>query len=220
MGRTARVSRADVLAAARETFVERGYEGARLSDIASRLGVSAAALLRHAPTKRDLFVAAMGEPQSEPMPFAFLEECDGTEDPVRVLRRAAETLVPFLESKLRQTVARWIYFKNVPGVGRLPLPFDPAARPNPPQQNLAHLERYLRRAVRRGRLRLRDPRAAAMAFLATIHSYVFLQRVVEILEEPMPLGEYLDTVLEVWTRGAVTNSRSRGGVSSPPRRRR
>ena len=45
MGRTARVSRKDVLDAARETFVEQGYEGARLSDIAARLGVSAAALL-------------------------------------------------------------------------------------------------------------------------------------------------------------------------------
>ncbi len=217
MGRTARVSRAEVLAAARETFVERGYEGARLSDIAGRIGVSAAALLRHAPTKRDLFVACMGEAQPEPMPFAFLEQCDGSEDPARVLRRAAEALVPFLESKLRQTVARWVYFKNVPGVGRLPLPFNPAARPNPPQQNLAYLESYLRRAVRRGRLRLRDPGAAAMAFLATIHSYVFLQRVVEILEEPMPLERYLDTVLDLWTRGAVAASRKLGPGSVRPK---
>jgi AcrR family transcriptional regulator len=209
MGRTARVSRTDVLAAARETFVERGYEGARLSDIASRLGVSAAALLRHAPTKRDLFVAAMGETQPEPMPFEFLERCDGTEDPALVLRRAAEALVPFLETKLKQTVARFLYFKNVPGVGRLPLPFDPAARPTPPQKNLAHLEGYLRRAVRRGRLRLRDPRAAAMVFLATIHSYVFLQRVVEILEEPMPLERYLDTVFDIWAGGTAPTRRRR-----------
>ncbi len=209
MGRPARVSRSDVLAAARETFVERGYEGARLSDIAARLDVSPAALLRHAPTKKDLFLACMGQVEAEPMPLAFLEECDGSGDPLRILRRAAETLVPFLESKLRQTVARWVYFKTVAGVGRMPLPFDPAARPTPPQQNLAYLERYLRRAVRRGRLRLRDPRAAAVAFLATVHSYVFLQHVMEILEEPMPLDRYLDTVLELWTRGAVPAGRSR-----------
>src|SRR5579862_2645441 len=101
MGRTARISRADVLAAARETFVDRGYDGARLSDIGARLGVSAAALLRHAPTKRDLFLAAMGEAQPEAMPFEFLKDCDGSEDPARVLRRAAEALVPFLETKLR-----------------------------------------------------------------------------------------------------------------------
>lgn len=209
MGRTARISRSDVLAAARETFVERGYEGARLADIAARLGVSPAALLRHEPTKKDLFLACMGEAEPEPMPLAFLEESDGAEDPARVLRRAAEALVPFLESKLRQTIARWVYFKTIPGVGRMPLPFDPRARPTPPQRNLAYLEDYLRRAVRRGRLRLRDPRAAAMAFLATVHSYVFLQHVMEILEEPMPLERYLDTVLDVWTRGTVVAPRKR-----------
>ena len=209
MGRTARVSRSDVLAAARETFVERGYEGARLSDIAARLGVSPAALLRHAPTKKDLFLACMGEVETEPMPLAFLEHCDGSEDPETILRRAAEAFVPFLEGKLRQTLARWVYFKSVPGVGRMPLPFDPAARPTPPQRALADLELYLKRAVRRGRLRLRDPRAAALAFLGSVHSYVFLQHVMEILEEPMPLPRYLDTLLDIWMKGAVPRREKR-----------
>ena len=199
--------RSEVLAAARETFVEHGYEGTRLSDIASRLGVSPAALLRHAPTKRDLFAACMGESEPEPMPFAFLEDCDGTEDPRGVLRRAGEALVPFLEAKMRQIVARWVYFKTIPGVGKLPLPFDPSARPTPPQKNLKYLEDYLGRATRRGRVRLKDPRAAAMAFLATIHSFVFLQHVMEVLEEKMPLERYLDTVLDVWTRGVIAPRR-------------
>ena len=207
MGRTARVNRGQVLSAAREAFVERGYEGATLADIAGRIGVSAAALLRHAPTKRDLFVACMGEGEPETMPLAFLEEMDGSEDPRRVLRRAAETIVPFLESKMRQIVARWVYFKRVPGVGRMPLPFDPAARPTPPQKNLKYLEGYMRRAARRGRLRIDDPSAAALSFLATLHSYVFLQHVMEVLEKPMPLERYLETVLDIWTRGAIVTGR-------------
>jgi AcrR family transcriptional regulator len=207
MGRTARVNRQQVLSAARETFVEHGYEGARLSDIAARIGVSAAALLRHAPTKRDLFLACMGETEPEAMPFEFLEKLDGSEDPRAVLRRAGEALVPFLEAKMRQIVARWIYFKTVPGVGRMPLPFDPAARPTPPQRNLKYLESYLRRAVRRGRLRLRDPHAAALAFLATLHSYVFLQHVMEVPEKPVPLDAYLDTVLDIWACGALVAGR-------------
>lgn len=207
MGRTARVSRGQVLTAAREAFVERGYEGATLSDIAGRIGVSAAALLRHAPTKRDLFVASMGEGEPETMPLAFLREMDGAEDPKRVLRRAAETMVPFLESKMRQIVARWVYFKRVPGVGRMPLPFDPAARPTPPQKNLKYLEDYMRRAARKGRLRIEDPSAAALSFLATLHSYVFLQHVMEVLEKPMPLERYLETVLDIWTRGAIVTGR-------------
>ena len=207
MGRTARVSRGQVLSAAREAFVERGYEGATLSEIAGRIGVSAAALLRHAPTKRDLFVACMGEGEPETMPFAFLEEMDGSEDPRRVLRRAAESIIPFLESKLRQVVARWVYFKRVAGVGLMPLPFDPTARPTPPQKNMKYLEDYMRRAVRKGRLRVDDPSAAALAFLATVHSYVFLQHVMEVLEKPMPLERYLETVLDIWTRGAIVTRR-------------
>ena len=203
MGRTARVNRDQVLCAAREAFVERGYEGATLSNIAGRIGVSAAALLRHAPTKRDLFLACMGETEPEAMPFEFLEQMNGSEDPRRVLRRAAEALIPFLESKMRQIVARWVYFKTVPGIGRMPLPFDPASRPTPPQKNLKYLEAYMRRAARRKTLRVRDPRAAALAFLATLHSYVFLQHVMEILEDPMPLEQYLETVLDIWTSGAI-----------------
>ena len=207
MGRPARVNRSQVLSAAREAFVERGYEGATLSEIAGRVGVSAAALLRHAPTKRDLFVACMGEGEPETMPFAFLEEMDGSEDPRRVLRRAAESIIPFLESKLRQVVARWVYFKRVAGVGLMPLPFDPTARPTPPQKNMKYLEDYMRRAVRKGRLRVDDPSAAALAFLATVHSYVFLQHVMEVLEKPMPLERYLETVLDIWTRGAIVTRR-------------
>ncbi len=208
MGRTARVSREQVLAAARETFVERGYEGATLANIGARLSVSPAALLRHAPTKRALFLAAMGEsgPVADMLPLAFLEECDGTEDPRRILRRVAETMVPFLESRIREIVARWVYFKTLPGIGRVPLPFDPSARPTPPQKNLQFLERYMRRAAKRGRLRLADPRAAAFAFFATVHSYVFLQHVVEALEQPMALDEYLAAVLDIWTRGAIPSA--------------
>lgn len=201
------MNREQVLSAAREAFVERGYEGATLSNIAGRVGVSAAALLRHAPTKRDLFIACMGEGEPEAMPFEFLEQMNGSEDPRLVLRRAAEALIPFLEAKMRQIVARWVYFKTVPGVGRMPLPFDPQARPTPPQKNLKYLEDYMRRAARRKTLRVRDPRAAAMAFLATLHSYVFLQHVMEILEHPMPLEEYLETVLDIWTNGAIVTKR-------------
>ncbi|HYX22360.1 MAG TPA: TetR/AcrR family transcriptional regulator [Thermoanaerobaculia bacterium] len=204
MGRTARVTRDQVLDAARETFVDRGFEGATLAAIAAKIGVSPAALLRHARTKRDLFVACMGPEKDDLLPLGFLEGESGAEDPVPVLRRVAETMVPFLKEKLRATVARFVYFKAVAGVGRIPLPFDPQVRPTPPQRNLRLLEAYFRRAVRHGRLRISNPRAAALSFLATLHSYVFMQEVMHVLEKPLPLSEYMDSVLEVWTRGAIS----------------
>jgi AcrR family transcriptional regulator len=214
MGRTARVSRDQVLDAARETFVDRGFEGATLAAIAAKVGVSPAALLRHARTKRDLFVACMGPEGDDLLPLGFLDQESGAGDPAAVLRRVAETMVPFLKEKLRATVARFVYFKAVAGVGRIPLPFDPQVRPTPPQRNLRFLEAYFQRAVRHGRLRVSNPRAAALSFLATVHSYVFMQEVMHVLEKPLPLSEYLDTVLEVWTRGAIAARRRKNG---PPR---
>ena len=59
MGRRARVSREQVMGAARAAFAERGFEGTTLASIGARLGVSPAAVLRHAPTKEALFSAAM-----------------------------------------------------------------------------------------------------------------------------------------------------------------
>lgn len=215
MGRTARVTREQVLAAAREEFVERGYDGTTLAAIGARIAVSPAALLRHAPTKRDLFMRCMGATEPDFDPLAFLEELDGSEEPRAVLRRIAETMVPFLEGRIREVVARWVYFKTLPGVGKLPLPFDPEARPTPPQRNRRYIEDWMRRAVRKGRLSVEDPAAAAFAYLATIHSFVFLQHVVEALEKPMPLSRYLDTVLEVWTRGATAKATSKAAAPRP-----
>jgi AcrR family transcriptional regulator len=206
MGRTARVTREQVLTAARETFVERGFDGATLSAIGAKVGVSPAAVLRHAPTKRDLFLASMGPVEGDMEPLAFLKDVDGSADPAAVLRRVAETMVPFLESKIREVVARWVHFKTFPGVGKMPLPFDPGARPTPPQRNLRFFEDWMRRAVRAGRISVQDPRAAAFAFFATVHSFVFLQRVLETLEEPMSLEDYLDTVVDIWTRGAIVSA--------------
>ena len=210
MGRSARVTREQVLAAARGEFVERGFEGATLAAIGARIGVSPAALLRHARTKRDLFLASMRPGAPDMDPLAFLEKLDGSEDPGGVLRRVGEAMVPFLEARIGEVVALWVHFKHVPGVGRVPLPFDPEARPTPPQRNLRYLEGYVRRAVRKGRLRVEDPAAAAFAFLSTIHSFVFLQHVVQALEKPMALDDYLDTVLDIWTRGAILSSAPRG----------
>jgi AcrR family transcriptional regulator len=125
-----------------------------------------------------------------------------------VLRQVAQVFVPFIRGKLRENLARWVFFKRVAGLGALPLPFDPQARPTPPQRNLQLLEDYFRRARRRGRVRVRDPRAAALAYLASLHSYVMLHEVIQALDRPLPLDDYLDTLIEIWTRGAIRSARA------------
>jgi AcrR family transcriptional regulator len=213
MGRRPKVTREEVLTAARQVFAERGFEGATLAAIAGRLDLSPAALLRHAATKEELFAAAMAPAPGEiRVPVEFLGDLDGSEEPQRVLRRIVESFVPFLEQKIDEQIARWMRTKIVEEPQGLPLPFDPNVRPTPPQRALALIEEYLRRATAAGRLSLRDPHAAALLLLGSCQAYVMLHRIARIEDPPLPLDRYVDTLVEVWLRGA--------GPAKAPRERR
>jgi AcrR family transcriptional regulator len=208
MGRRPRVSRDAVLAAARQVFGERGYDGATLAAIAARVGLSPAALLRHAASKQALFEAAFaGEPGELALPIEFLAGVDARKsDPARILRRVGESFVPFFESVLGQTIALWLRSNALAAEApeRLPLLFDRARRPTPPQRALALVESYLRRATRAGKLRARDPRASAVALVGSLQAYVLLHRVARAIEPPLPLGRYLDGWVDVLLQGLAT----------------
>ena len=206
MGRKARVTRDEVLAAARDAFADRGYEATTLAAIAARVGVSPAALLRHAPSKGALFEAAMASPPGAgPLPMDFLAGAGAGDDPRAVLRRLATTAIPFIEAQISGTIARFMYERS--GNPVIELPFDPSSKSSPPQRVLVMLEDYLRRATRAGRVRVRDPRAAAVAFMGTMNAYVFFHLVMKIIDPPLSLERYVDTVLDIWERGAVRDDR-------------
>lgn len=214
MGRKALATREQVLEAARQEFSARGFEGTTLARIGERVGVSAAALLRHAPTKEALFALAFAEDgASEPHPMEFLRDCDGTEDPERVLRQVAEQFLPLLESKTGEIIARWMKAKTETEARTVLLPFDPRKPDTPPRRALVLLEGYFRRARKNGRIDVKDPRAAALAFIAAIHAYVFLHRVAHILEPPHPFPRYLEQVLDIWIHGAIRSNRKKPRLS-------
>ena len=204
MGRRPKVTREEVLDAARQVFAERGFEGTTLASIAARLDLSPAALLRHAANKEELFAAAMHQPPEIRVPVEFLREVDGSEDPREVIRRIVQAFIPFLEQKIDEQISRWMRSKALedPSKG-FPLPFDPQVRPTPPQRALALIEDWLGRAVGAGRLRLTDPHAAAMVLLGACQAYVMLHKIVRVEDPPLPLDRYIDTVVEIWTQGAV-----------------
>jgi len=210
MGRPERVSRDQVIAAARKAFAARGYEGTTLAYIAAQVGVSPAALLRHAPSKEALFGMAMSPVEGPPlMPIRFLDGVKGTADPREVLERVANAFVPFIEARLGEQIARWQY-ANVGTPRAIPLLFDPDQKPTPPERALGELERYLRRASRAGRVQVKDPRAAALSFLGSLHAYIFFHKMLR-MDPPLPLPRYVDTVVTIWTQGAI---------KTPPRPRK
>src|SRR6478736_3686486 len=133
MGRPARVTTEEVLAQARRAFAERGFEGTTLANIGARLGVSPAALLRHAPTKQALFRLAMeSEAPGQALPSDFLTSVGASEDPARVLRRLARGLVPFIEQKMGENIARFLRARTEEEARTIRLPFDPRQRSSPP----------------------------------------------------------------------------------------
>ncbi|HKF41762.1 MAG TPA: TetR/AcrR family transcriptional regulator [Thermoanaerobaculia bacterium] len=208
MGRPQRVTREQVLAEARRAFSERGFEGTTLADIGARLGVSPAALLRHAPSKEALFHLAMEPESGEVLPTDFLASVPTGEDPAKVLRRLAREFIPFIEQKMGENIARFLRARSEEEARTIRLPFDPRKKSAPPLRAIRALEGYFRRARESGSLSVRSPRAAALAFLGSLQSYVFLHRVLHI-EPRVPLEGYLDTILEIWKNGAIRD-RKRG----------
>ena len=203
MGRPQRVTREQVLAGARRAFAERGFDGTTLADIAGRVGVSPAALLRHAPSKQALFALAMEpEPAGEALPTDFLATVSTGDDPARVLRKLAREFIPFIEQKMGENIARFLRARNEEEARTIRLPFDPRQKSAPPARAIRALESYLRRAREAGTVSVKSARAAALAFLGSLQSYVFLHRVLRI-EPPIPLDGYLETVLEIWKHGAI-----------------
>jgi AcrR family transcriptional regulator len=212
MGRRPKVHREEVLAAARAAFAERGFEATTLASIAARLGVSPAALLRHAANKEALFSACMAPgPGDQPTPLDFLAELDGTEDPREVFRRIAHALVPFAARKLDEQVARFMRAKAGERITLSPFADHPGM--SPPQRGFALLEDYFRRAAQAGTLQVTDVTAAALALLGSLHSYVTLGRILKVPDPPIPLDRYLVTLVEIWTRGGIA-----AHGSSQPRR--
>lgn len=214
MGRKALITREQALAAARAEFAQRGFSGATLARIAARLGVSPAALLRHAPTKAGLFAAAMAAPpESAPLPVDFLAAVPDDADPRAVLRRLAREFIPFVEARLGENIAQWMYRKNAGATLTLRLPFDPRGKAAPPQRGFAAVVEYFHRAAKSGRLHVNSPRAAALVFLGSLHSYVFFHRVLQNVHPPVKLDEFIDTLLELWCGGAIRPGRKRKGHS-------
>lgn len=211
MGRRARVTRPQVLSAARSAFAERGFDGTTLASIAARIGVTPAALLRHAPTKEALFGAAMAAPEGHELrsPVEFLDALDGGEDPREVLRAVAERAIPVLEATFAETIVGWLHSRKPGSPAAIPLPFDPRSKSTPPQRAFQAIEGYMKKAVRKGTLRVGDVRAAATAFQGALVAYVSFHKLFRILDPPLPVDLYVETLLDIWMHGALPAGKAR-----------
>jgi len=97
---TAAARRQMILDAARDVFVESGLNGARLRDIADRVGITEAYLYRHFDSKADLYEASVHEPIRRAIE-AFTERVEslvGSEPMtgLELVRRINELMLEFM----------------------------------------------------------------------------------------------------------------------------
>ncbi|PYQ30797.1 MAG: hypothetical protein DMF56_08330 [Acidobacteria bacterium] len=222
MGRPPRISHQQILDSARDVFTARGFAATTLADIATTLRVTPAAILRHFPSKQDLFAAAMSARSIEIPPFvAELAHVDGAADPRDVLRDFAEQFVPFISTIIRSAIA--VQMHLAARQTTLVVPFDAHAETAPPRRVLAVVGDYFRRAIDARTIRRGDPRAYALLFLGQLQSYVFIHQILAVTPA-ISLEDYLDALVDLWTGGAlaVKSKRSaprRGGAGAAGRGR-
>lgn len=222
MGRPPRISRDQILAAARAVFTNRGFDGATLADIAAPLGVTPAAILRHFDSKQALFTAAMsGTEIGVPPPVEELAHADASDDPRVVLRRFAEQIVPFISRIIRPSIA--VQMHMAARQTTVVVPFDTGSDENPSRRGLRIVTDYFRRCMEAGTLRPGDPRALALIFVGHLQSYVFIHQVLTVTPV-YPLDRYLDALFDLWSDGAFvkggTRARKKNTAQTTDRRDR
>jgi AcrR family transcriptional regulator len=100
--------------AAFELFLERGYEQTTVDDIAALAGVGRRSFFRHFPTKESVVFPDHDRSLAEMR--AFLDGCDGTEEPVAAAGEAARIVLRMYVEDAPLSVARYRLTSSVPGL--------------------------------------------------------------------------------------------------------
>ncbi len=156
-GRTAR-KRREILAAAREVFLTRGYPGTSMDDVAAAAGASKVTVYKHFSDKHNLFTAVFTDAiaQAEQATRTLVDRLGGSDDLERDLRafarqHVADVTRPDLIQMRRMIIAESARF---PDLAR-------AWHRAGPERGHASLAAQIKRLAQRGLLVAPDPLLAA-----------------------------------------------------------
>jgi AcrR family transcriptional regulator len=172
----------DIIQAAREVFVKRGFH-ATSAEVARRAGVSEGTLFNRFKTKFDLFRAAMSSELEEPEWISRLADRVGQGDVKRSLVQAG---IEGIEFYRRLLPFIFLALSNQSAVG---LPVE-LTKPNPPPVRiLKRLARVFDAEMRLKRLRRHDAEVVARSFIGSLMQYVFFEMLMSVQNETMPPAE-------------------------------
>ncbi|MDL5368116.1 TetR/AcrR family transcriptional regulator [Xanthomonas sp. NCPPB 2654] len=172
-----------IVEAAAGVFLEAGFEGASMTQIASRAGSSKRTLYGYFPSKEELFVAvahSVAERFMDPILAALMQ----TEDDLpTALQRLGEDALGFLCSE--QSVQVWQTIIGVSGRSDIGLLFFESG----PDHGMSRLGIYLQEQMEHGRLRRADPTTAARHLAGLLEAETLMPCLFGALKNPSP--EYL-----------------------------
>ena len=176
-----------ILQGAAEVFREVGFERASMSDIRARIGGSKATLYNYFPSKEKLFFEVMYQSTERELGAITAALNPDTDDLTQELVHFGQRLVPALYSPEAIAIRRLAIAElGHSNIGKVV--FEGSTVPMEKQ-----VAEFLRKAMKRGVLRIADPKTAAVHLLALLESEL-LQRVL--------LG-VMDSVKPEAARGAV-----------------
>lgn len=186
---------AEITAAALAVFAERGFAAARMEDIATRAGVSKAALFTYFPSKAELFRAVLTERASPNLDA--VEALLASDPPLRLLLAGAlARLAGLLEQPELRRLARLVIAESgaFPEIGQL-------WREAVVERALTLLSGAVARAQARGEARDGSPRLIAMTLVGPMLLGALWREVLEpVGAEPLDLAalaeEHRRTLIE------------------------
>jgi AcrR family transcriptional regulator len=185
--------RASIVKAAREVFLEHGYEGARLEEVVHRSGGSLATLYAQFGGKQGLFAAIIAEICQELV--ASLPNLDepGPEKPEDVLFAFASTYLGLLLTPASLALYRVVISESAryPELGQAVFEAGPSAAAE-------RLANYLCWEAEKGALVVPDPGLAARQFLEMVKGDLHFQALLGL--DPAPAIEEVDACVRAATR--------------------
>ena len=172
--------RAVILAGAASVFAEDGYEGASMSRIAARAGVSKGTLYNHFESKAELFAAYVESECSRKLAHVF-DVAESSDDPAAVLGRIGLRMLEMTLSPTGLTIYRMV----VSEAGKFPELAETFYEAGPARA-IRHMACWLRRQTEAGRLAVQDPEFAAEQFFALCQTRLALRRKLQMQGEPEP----------------------------------
>jgi AcrR family transcriptional regulator len=173
MARPPKITNEEILAAARQVFLEHGINGSTL-EIAEKAGISEASIFKRFATKQALFLAAIGISET-PQYAKILSGETPTAEIRSELTEICTQMVAFYQAVMPRVFMMMTQAK---------LPVPPLVPP--PIRDTQLLAGYLDRAISQGYLKSCNSATVSHTIVGAINNYVITQTIATKIPFPIP----------------------------------